>query len=140
MYDNIKDKDINEVFDDILLFEENVIEEAYEEGFKIGVQQGNKEGYHLGFHRGSEIGAEIGFYLGVVEKYLELYSKSTDEKFSKPKSSLENLKKILSEFPRSNSAEIDVFEALDTIRAQFKKVCAQMKVNISYPGKSNMSF
>ncbi|XP_056643020.1 protein LTO1 homolog [Diorhabda carinulata] len=134
------DKDINEIFDDILLFEENIIDEAYEEGFKIGVLQGNKEGFHLGYHRGSEIAAEIGFYLGVTEKCLQYFSTKDPEKLVKFADALENLKKCLTEFPKTNTVHVDIFELLNTIRAQYKKLCAQIKINIPYPEKTNMSF
>lgn len=116
-----------------------MIGQSYDEGFKIGVLQGNKEGYHLGYHRGAEIGAEIGFYLGLVEKYIDYYSKF-EETPTKIINSLEVLKKLTLDFPKINSDEIDLFGLLNNIRTRFKKLCAQMKINISYPEKNNLNF
>lgn len=126
------------MFDEILLSEEKVIGESYKEGFKIGSIKGNPEGYHLGYHRGAELGSEIGYYTGVVESYL---STSRDDNFpEKIVKSLENLKKLLDSFPRHNADDIDIIEQANVIRAKFKKVCAQLKIDITYPENSNLSF
>ncbi|KAJ8985703.1 hypothetical protein NQ317_014352 [Molorchus minor] len=131
-------KDINEVFDDILLSEEKLIAESYQEGLKIGIAKGNPEGYHLGYHRGAELGAEIGFYTGVVESYLEhLKGSNTPEKVLK---SLRDLKEILDAFPKYNAEDVDIIEKANEIRAKYKKICAQLKVDAAYPENDNLSF
>ncbi|CAG9854557.1 unnamed protein product [Phyllotreta striolata] len=114
MQENLTEKDINDVFNDILFLEEKVIDEAYEEGYKIGAAQGNKEGYHLGYHRGAEIGSEVGYYLGVTEKYIDNYA-NFEEKPVKILRSLENLKQLILEFPQINSPEADVVVLKETI-------------------------
>ncbi|CAG9815577.1 unnamed protein product [Phaedon cochleariae] len=138
--DTDKDTDINDIFDDILLGEEKVIEKAYEEGFKIGVSKGSAEGYHLGYHRGAELGAEIGFYTGIIERYLEYYKHIATSNQEKIVSALEKLKEILCNFPIHNTEEVDIIELANTIRANFKKVCAQCKIDASFPEKDNLSF
>ncbi|KAJ8928391.1 hypothetical protein NQ314_019056, partial [Rhamnusium bicolor] len=105
---DVVDKDINDIFDDILLSEEKVIEESYKEGFQIGIAKGNPEGYHLGYHRGAELGAEIGYYVGVTESYLQyLKNSNISEKLFK---SLETLKVLLDNFPRHNAEDVDIIE------------------------------
>lgn len=115
-----------------------MIAESYKEGFKIGAAKGNPEGYHLGYHRGAEIGSEIGYYTGVTESYLNSAKDGNlSEKIVK---SLENLKKLLDNFPRHNSEDVDIVEEASIIRAKFRKVCAQLKIDIAYPEVSNLSF
>ncbi|XP_018578384.1 oral cancer-overexpressed protein 1 homolog [Anoplophora glabripennis] len=133
-----KERDINEVFDELLLSEEKVIADSYKEGFEIGAAKGNPEGYHLGYHRGAELGSEIGYYTGVIESYLNLSNDGRlPEKIVK---SLDNLKKLLDSFPWHNAEDIDIIEQANIIRAKFKKVCAQLKIDITYPENGNLSF
>lgn len=134
----ISEQDINEVFDEILLSEEKLIAESYKEGFKIGAVKGNPEGYHLGYHRGAEIGSEIGYYTGVTESYLNFAKDGNlPEKIIK---SLNNLKTLLDNFPRYNTEDVDIIEQASIIRAKFKKVSAQLKIDVAYPEVSNLSF
>ncbi|XP_023023968.2 uncharacterized protein [Leptinotarsa decemlineata] len=134
-----KEKDINDVFSDIFLSEENVIEEAYEEGFSLGLVQGNPEGYHLGYHRGAELGAEIGYYTGITETFLTHYENSQTRP-EKIINSLKCLKSLLDNYPRLNEDHIDLGESINIIRAKFKKICSQLKVNVHYSEKDTLSF
>ncbi|CAH0552938.1 unnamed protein product [Brassicogethes aeneus] len=132
------EKDINDVFDDLLLSEEKVIEKAYEEGFNKGINQGNPEGFHLGYHRGSEFGAELGYYAGVVETYMKYLEKAgTNERVHK---TIDILNKLIKHFPIVNDHNADIIELMNEIRANFKKLCAQLKVNLSYPDLDELSF
>ncbi|KAG5676348.1 hypothetical protein PVAND_006190 [Polypedilum vanderplanki] len=128
--------DINDVFEQILLSEERIAEESYKQGFEKGVSEGNLEAYHIGFHRGAEIGAELGFYLGVLENHK--IPAPIDEKVTHL---ISQLKSIIEQFPRVNCDSFDLFESLNTIRAQFKKLTALLKItNLSYPEKSKLTF
>lgn len=151
--------DINNVFDQILLSEERISEEGYKQGFKKGVTEGNLEAYHLGkhcrhnltttktseiqklyfilpgFHRGAEIGAELGFYLGVLEN-----SKIPSPINEKVAHLITQLKSIISSFPRVNCETVDLFESLNTIRTQFKKLTSLLKIKVTYPEKSQLTF
>ncbi|KAG5880586.1 hypothetical protein JTB14_002395 [Gonioctena quinquepunctata] len=139
MQENKEEKDINDVFSDILLSEEIAIDQAYEEGFSLGLQQENPEGYHLGYHRGAELGAEIGYYTGITEKYLQYYGAS-DSGQEKIITSLKNLKKLLDTFPRQNIKDIDILELINVIRAKYKKICTQMKLDAQYSERNSLSF
>lgn len=130
----IVDRDINELFDDILLTEEIQEEEGYKEGFKDGQTSGNTEGYHLGYHRGAELGAELGYYLGIANFHLPT---TTSDKILK---NLTNLKSLINCFPTTNSPEVDLFVAAENIRAQFKKVCALLKIDGKFPGADKLTF
>ncbi|KAB0802782.1 hypothetical protein PPYR_04968 [Photinus pyralis] len=132
------DKDINDVFSDILLSEELLNKKGYEEGYGIGTLNGNIEGYHLGYHRGAEIGAELGYYLGVVENHLKSIKnkQANDKKFKH----LIALQHLIETYPKHNSETVDILKLLDDIRSQFRKVCSLLKVNASYPESSKVTF
>lgn len=123
------EKDINEVFEDLLFTEEGFIEQGYREGFESTASKENKEAYHLGYHRGAEVGAEIGYYKSVVDHYLSVFEKdglsNHEEKVVK---SLRVLSESLISFPVTNNEDIDILGLLSDVRAKFKKVCALLKV------------
>lgn len=129
------EKDINEVFEDLLFAEERFIEEAYKEGLLQGKVKDNVEGFHLGYHRGAEIGAEIGFYHSVTNYYLD-----NDSVSDKAKVVLTSLKKLIEDFPKNNVDDVDIVELLAKIQLLYKKACALLKITLSYPERDNLSF
>lgn len=128
------ERDINDIFDDILLTEENITKQSYADGFTEGSSAGNPEGYHLGYHRGAEIGAELGYYFGTAKVLRNIKSA---EKVTK---ALELLIQYIELFPKTNDESVDIFESVDRIRAQFKKVCALLKINGKYPEADILNF
>lgn len=131
---NSEERDINDIFDDILLIEETLTDESYVDGFTDGEKAGNPDGYHLGYHRGAELGAELGYYYGIAEVFL---------KFSKSEKAIKVLQQLhvaLLSFPRTNDETVDIFELANTIRAQFKKACALLKINGRYPEANELNF
>lgn len=130
----IVDRDINELFDDILLTEEIQEEEGYSEGYLDGQKSGNTEGYHLGYHRGAELGAELGYYLAVATTHIE---KTKSDKILK---NLTNLKDLINSFPKTNDPEVDIIQSAENIRALFKKVCALLKIDGKFPGADKLTF
>lgn len=129
-----EDRDINDIFDDIVLTEENHVQEGYEEGFADGISGGNTEGYHLGYHRGAELGAELGYYLGVVEVYLKI------NKIEKILTNLNAIKQSIAAFPTTNDENVDIFDLASRIRAQFRKTCALLKISGKYPEADTLNF
>ncbi|CAO1372439.1 unnamed protein product [Diamesa hyperborea] len=129
------DININTVFENILLSEERIAEEGYKLGFDKGVQEGNLSAYHLGFHRGAEIGAELGFYLGVL-----IHSNIPSPINKKVTNLISQLKSIIEAFPKLNVETLDLFDSLNTIRTQFKKLTSLLKIKVTYPEKSLLSF
>lgn len=130
----IVDRDINELFDDILLTEEIQEEEGFAEGYLDGQKAGNTEGYHLGYHRGAELGAELGYYLAIATKH----SKTT--KSDKILTNLTNLIGLINSFPKTNDPEVDIIQSAENIRALFKKVCALLKIDGKFPGADKLTF
>lgn len=93
----------------------------------------------MGYHRGAEIGAELGFYAAVIESYLKYSAYCSKISLDKIKP-LNNLKDTIDNFPRINADNIDILELMDSIRAKYKKLCAQFKINIKYPECDKFSF
>lgn len=73
--------------------------------------------------------------------YLQLNEKS--EKPLHSEKILELLKKIkglVEEFPKENCTDKDLQELADTIKVQYKKVCALMKIPSKLPYPESVSF
>lgn len=126
------DRDINKVFDEITFTEDRINSQGYEEGFAEGAASGNTEGYHLGYHRGAEIGAELGFYCGVLSS-----AKTESDRVRK---SIETCLQLIEAFPRTNDENCDIFKEIDTLRALYRKACAQLKINGKFTESENLSF
>lgn len=133
--DLAEERDINDIFDDIVLTEERINDKAYEEGFLDGAKSGNTEGYHLGYHRGAELGAELGFYQGLLSEHLR-----SDSVTERQKSAIEKVVNAIAEFPRTNDENVDILALADNIRAQCRKVCATLKINGKFPETDQLSF
>lgn len=130
------DRDINDVFDDIVLSEEKVAEEGYQKGFEDGESSGNTDGYHLGYHRGAELGAELGYYFGVLMDYTKT-RKVPSEKATK---AIESCLEMIDTFPRTNDDQVDILQMADNIRAQYRKACALLKISGKYPEADQLNF
>lgn len=124
MSGNKADYDINDVFESILLAEEQITKKAFDEGVSDGVGEGSVEAYHMGFHKGAKLGAELAQYYIIADEQLESHEDLND-KFVKQ---LKDLKDLIDAFPRTNDKEIDFDDKLDKIRALFKKITTNLKI------------
>ncbi|KAH8244534.1 hypothetical protein KR032_009147 [Drosophila birchii] len=111
-------RDINDLFDDIVLTEEKQARLGYEEGLTDGQEQGNEEGYRLGYAQGVQLGEELGRILGQVVAQQQL--KHTD----KVRRSLEQLRTLIEQFPRTNDPEADIVGAVENIRTSQRRLRA----------------
>lgn len=128
-------RDINDIFDDIALSEDRINEQGYQKGLLDGKSSGNTEGYHLGYHRGAEIGSELGYYHGILTTRL-----SSTEITERHRNIIESVLKLINEYPKTNDEHIDILELADTIRAQYRKACAILKINGKYPEADQLNF
>lgn len=128
-------RDINDIFDDIAFSEERINEEGYQKGLTDGKTIGNTDGYHLGYHRGAELGAELGYYYGVLQFYT-----NREQNTERQQKSIDLVLKLITEFPRTNDEQADILGLADTIRAQYRKTCAILKINGKYPESDQLSF
>lgn len=135
---SVNEKDVNDVFESILMSEEHLSAKGFNEGLKKGSADGLCEGFHLGYHRGAEIGAEIGFYKGVIQAWLSVCG--TPEKNSKGEKDLEKFMELCRSFPNYNSETDDIQELLSSIRAKYKKLCALYKVSTVLKTSAQLSF
>lgn len=132
------DRDINDIFDDIVSSEEKVSEEEYQKGYDEAAAAGNMEGYHLGYHRGAELGAELGYYDGVLRAYLTAANSTPlPEKHVK---AIELCLESIAQFPKLNDEHCDILQLADNIRAQYRKACALLKISGRYPEADQLSF
>lgn len=132
--------DINDVFHSIALSEEHLTRQGFQEGFRKGCFEGEVEGFHLGYHRGAEIGAEIGYYKGVVDTLLVISDKRKHNIPGKVVSALHKVSDFINQFPTSNVEDVDIIAARDNVRARFKKACALLKIDGTFPELSKFSF
>ncbi|EDW31721.1 GL10806 [Drosophila persimilis] len=103
-------RDINDLFDDIVLTEENHARLGYEEGLKDGNSQGNEEGYKLGYSQGVQLGEELGRILG------EVVAQQQFPHTERVRRTLDQLRSLIEGFPRKNEPEADIIGAVETIR------------------------
>lgn len=135
-----EEKDFNDIVEDIFLSEQREHKSNYDQGFKIGTEKGNPEGYHLGYHRGAELGRELGYYLGIISHHINL-NEELDVKYSdKVIKQLARVKELIDTFPRTNSEDHDTLGMAETIRAQYRKACALLKISSINPYNAAVSF
>ena len=108
--------------------EEILTREGYNEGYEQGVIDGNTEAYHIGYHQGSALGAELGFYYGVIDNYI----KKNDNHNTRILKTINNLQKIIENFPIFNDKDVNILELAQNVRTQYKRLCAHLKINIKY--------
>lgn len=125
------ERDINDVFDEILLTEESLTKQGYNEGYERGLAEGNIEGYQLGYGKGYELGKEFGDYYGTICYFLKTAH-------SRPaKQLLENLKHSIESFPKTNDPNVDILSEVTKIRTQFKRLKAVLRLHTERTGSGN---
>ncbi|KDR08356.1 hypothetical protein L798_02043, partial [Zootermopsis nevadensis] len=93
------------------------------------------EGFHLVYHRG----AEIGYYKGVIDILLIISKKRKHVIPDKVVSALQKVSDVRNHFP-SNVEDVDIIAAHDNVGARFKKACALLKIDGTFPEVSKFSF
>lgn len=83
----------------------------------------------------------MGYYAAVVEYYI--HSLKTDPSSSRLEKALKGCEALLGlilAFPKDNSDDIDIIQGVDNIRTGFKKCCALLKIDASFPESDKLSF
>ncbi|XP_064538167.1 protein LTO1 homolog [Drosophila montana] len=111
-------RDINDLFDEIVLTEEKHARLGYSEGISDGRAQGNQEGYQLGYAQGVQLGEELGAIYGQVVAQQQL---PHTEKLLR---TLQQLRELIEQFPRNNNPEADIIGAVEHIRTTHRRLCA----------------
>ncbi|XP_058119523.1 protein LTO1 homolog [Anopheles ziemanni] len=136
--EEIAGDDINDVFEDIFLAEERVIEESFHQGLEDGRQEESvKEAQDYGFKKGSEIGRELGFYFTIVTDVASQQEIATNEKAH---TILAELIDAIEKFPRVNEPTVDLFHCLQQIRNKYRRLCALLKLPYRFAETNVLSF
>ena len=132
-------------FDSLLELEERFLEEGTQKGEEHGKQVGIEDGFKLGIKKGSDIGAEIGLYLGNCLIWKEILLLQMDQQPANSQALQRKLKEIaklsnlISQYVESAHPKNEkIIELLESIRAKFKLVSAQM--GIAYEASSSINF
>uniref|UniRef100_A0A182PRN1 Essential protein Yae1 N-terminal domain-containing protein n=1 Tax=Anopheles epiroticus TaxID=199890 RepID=A0A182PRN1_9DIPT len=134
----VPEGDINDVFEDIFLTEERIIDEHFHQGLEDGRQELSvQEAQEYGFKKGSEIGREVGFYLTIVTAIASQPEVTTNEK---AQTLVKELLTVLEAYPRENDPAIDLLHDLQRIRNTFRRLCALLKVPYKYASTNDLSF
>jgi hypothetical protein len=127
--------DINDLFDSLLLCEDQLVSKGYSEGLQVGAETGSQEGLSLGFTKGVEVGEEVGFYAGFASAWIDILksadaagSSTSSDKNEKVLRQLERLLTQAETFPTANLKDLDILDRLLALRAKFKLVCSLLKV------------
>lgn len=124
----ISEKDITQVFEDILTAEENVNEEVE---FEQSASQSNSQGYHIS----AEVWWEMGYYAGVIE-CLSHNMKNSNTQFVKKADKIERLvkqmKEMIENFQKENVDSGNMVQLVDNIRVKFKKLGTLIQKPIIY--------
>ncbi|KFB52637.1 hypothetical protein ZHAS_00020889 [Anopheles sinensis] len=130
--------DINDVFEDIFLAEERIIEESFHLGLEDGRQEESvKEAHDYGFKKGSEIGRELGFYYAIVTEVASQEDNATNEK---ARTILAELIDAIEKYPRENEPTVDLLHCLQQIRNKYRRLCALLKLPYRFTETNVLSF
>lgn len=81
-----------------------------------------------------------GYYLGIVTHHIQLNEKAEVKYSEKITNTLLKVKKLIDEFPRTNVEDQDILQLAETIRANYKKACALLKISSANPYDEGVSF
>ncbi|XP_049540529.1 uncharacterized protein LOC125954361 [Anopheles darlingi] len=130
--------DINDVFEDIFLTEERIIEESFHQGLEAGQQQESVEEAHdYGYKKGAEVGREIGFYQTVVSEISTQEEVTSNEKAA---ALIGEVQAALDQYPRDNNPDVDLLHSLQQIRNKYRRLCALLKLPFKYVQTNDLSF
>ncbi|XP_050096602.1 protein LTO1 homolog [Anopheles aquasalis] len=130
--------DINDVFEDIFLTEERIVEESFHQGLEDGQQQESVvEAHDYGYKKGAEIGREIGFYQTVVSEISTQEEVTSNEKVA---ALLGEVQATLNKFPCENDPDVDLLHGLQQIRNKYRRLCALLKLPFKYVQTNDLSF
>ncbi|KAF4517562.1 hypothetical protein B566_EDAN005126 [Ephemera danica] len=135
-----EERDINDMFDSIVMLEQKVAADGFREGFEKGQQEGTEEGYRLGHRHGLSIGSELGFYRGAATTWLEVATKFEGQVSDKAVAALNKVIELLDKFPTTITQDMDINEEIDKVKAAYRKACSLLKIEPSAPVMTKLTF
>lgn len=144
--------DLNDVFDDIVLAENNSFHRGFQEGVEKSRAQGFADGFGLGLGKGLQVGTSIGYYRQFAElalRSLELSRKETQAgdtfnsqqiqeissfpiaRKEKLEQSLKSLLQLISEFGLHDCEDEAIFTLLEKIESKYKQTKALLNLKLA---------
>lgn len=81
-----------------------------------------------------------GYCLGIVTYHINLNEESDTKYSEKLMTQLTKVKELIEKFPRTNSEDHDILGMAETVRAQYRKACALLKISSANPYNAGVSF
>ncbi|XP_059476463.1 protein LTO1 homolog [Neocloeon triangulifer] len=132
-----EEKDVNELFDSIVMLEQKVASDGFREGFEKGQQEGTEDGYRVGHQHGMKLGTELGFYRGAARAWIESSQGASE---SKGVGAMKTVIELLDKFPTMITKDVDVNEEMNKVRAAYRKACSLLKIDAVSPTTTTLSF
>jgi hypothetical protein len=138
MADDFEDdvRDINEVFDSIVMLEQTVASDGFREGFEKGLNEGAEDAFRQGHIHGMDLGTELGIYRGAAQTWIIAANKSQ----SKGIDAMRTVIQMLDAFPTVVTRDMDLNEECNKIRAAYRKACSLLGTEPIIPLKSTLVF
>ncbi|XP_059832038.1 protein LTO1 homolog isoform X1 [Hypanus sabinus] len=132
----------DDLFDSILLADDEFRGKGYREGFIEGGQLGETEGQRYGLANGAKIGSEVSFYRGFAITWKCLLQNNEDVKKGKKLKALNSILEMAHSFPYEDPTNEGLQGDLEKMRAKFKQICSLLNVQPKFYNEktAGMSF
>jgi Essential protein Yae1, N terminal len=138
MADDFEDdvRDINEVFDSIVMLEQTVASDGFREGFEKGLNEGAEDAFRQGHMHGMDLGTELGMYRGAAQTWIV----AAENSLGKGIEAMRTVIQMLDAFPTVVTREMDLNTECNKIRAAYRKACSLLGTEPIKPVKSTLVF
>lgn len=135
----VEERDINVVFDSIVMLEQTVASDGFREGYEKGMKEGAEDAFRQGHLHGMGLGTELGMYRGAAKTWIDVAAK-LDQSLSKGVDAMRTVVQMLDAFPTVITSEMDINVECNKIRAAFRKACSLLGTEPLVPVKSSLVF
>lgn len=131
-------RDTDDFLESSVLLDETQYNEGYRDGYDDGLALGKEEGREVGLKLGFQVGEELGFYRGCVDiwKSVALVPEALSSRLQR---SIEQLGKLVDEYPLYEPENEGIHEMMDAIRLKFRLISANLGVKLEYQGYTKSS-
>lgn len=133
------ERDINEVFDSIVMLEQTVASDGFREGFEKGLNEGADDAFRQGHLHGMGLGTELGMYRGAARTWI-VAAEKLDQSLSKGIDAMRTLIQMLDSFPTVVTRDMDINVECNKIRAAYRKACSLLGTEPLVPVQSSLVF
>ncbi|XP_078271655.1 protein LTO1 homolog [Rhinoraja longicauda] len=122
----------HDLFDSIVLADDEFRGKGYREGFIEGSQLGEIDGRKYGLANGAKLGSEVSFYKGFAITWKSLLQNNPDAKNSKRLKVLNSMLEMVHSFPYEDPTNNTLQEDLEKMRAKFKQICSLLNIQPTF--------